>query len=331
MAKNEFTNPSAVALAGSDSFLQLEALAALMHKLPPDTQRIDFEGPTAQLADVLDELRSFAMFGGAKVVVVREAEEFVTQHRSALEDYMESPCSGATLVLRVKSAPANQRLYRAIAKIGFVESCEPPKDLARWILERGQKAHRLAIAPDAARMLAEMVGDDLGRLDNELAKLALGADAGKVGVQQVQDAVAFQRQREIWDLTNALAAGNTAEALVRWRQLVQLDSSAEFRAVTWLGMWLEKVGKALEMLRRGDNAWTIGQALKIWPREQQQPFLDTAQKMGPTGLARALDLLAQIDWQTKTSVGHASSNIERFILGLAAGAKQAQAVGFEGS
>jgi len=318
MAKTESTSPAAVALAGSDSFLQLEALAALMKKLPPDTQRIDFEGPTAQLADVLDELRSFAMFGGAKVVVVREAEEFVAKHRSALEDYLDSPCPTATLVLRVKSAPANQNLYKKIAKVGYVESCEPPRDLARWIIERAQKGHRLSIAPDAAHMLAEMVGDDLGRLDNELAKLALGADGGKITARHVQDAVAFQRQREIWDLTNALASGHTAEALVRWRQLVELDSSAEFRAVTWLGMWLEKVGKALDMLRRGENAFAIGQALKIWPRENQQPFIDTVKKMGPTGHARALDLLAQIDFQTKTSVGHADTNVERFILALAA-------------
>jgi DNA polymerase III delta subunit len=118
----------------------------------------------------------------------------------------------------------------------------------------------------------------------------------------------------MWDLTNALAAGNPAEALTRWRQLVRGDSSAEFRAVTWLCLWLENVRKALAMVARGDNPFTIGQALKIWPRENQTRFVDTVKAMGQSGLARAVTLLAEIDYQSKTGVGDAASNIERFVL-----------------
>ena len=49
---------------GCGPFLQLEKLSALLAQLPPDMQRVDFDGERAELADVLDELRSFAMFGG---------------------------------------------------------------------------------------------------------------------------------------------------------------------------------------------------------------------------------------------------------------------------
>ena len=122
----------------------------------------------------------------------------------------------------------------------------------------------------------------------------------------------------MWDMTNALAGGNPAEAVRRWRQLLQMDSSAEFRAVTWLGMWLENVRKALDMLRKGQNAGGIGQALRIWPRELQQPFVETARALGDNGVRRALDLLAEIDHQSKSGVGDAAKNVERFMLTLAA-------------
>ena len=173
-------------------------------------------------------------------------------------------------------------------------------------------------ATEAARILADLVGDDLGRLDNEMAKLALGSSSGAIGADEVGQFVAFQREREMWDLTNALGSGDAAEALRRWRQLVQLESSAEFRAVTWLGLWLENVRKATTMLRRGENAFAIGQALRIWQREQQQSFLKTVQAMGPAGLERAQSLLAEIDFQGKTGIGDAAANVERFILTLAA-------------
>ena len=310
------------ALVGPDPFLQLLKLAEIQRDLPKDAQRIDVEGERAELAEVLDELRSFAMFGGRKVVVVRDADEFITRFRQPLEEYVAAPSDSATLVLRVASLPGNQRIHKAIARVGKVEDCSPPKDLARWVADRARSAHGVVMDADAARMLVDLVGDDMGRLDNEIAKLAIDADetGGKVGAQKVSQTVAFQREQEMWDLTNALAAGDAAEALRRWRQLIQLDPSAEFRAVTWLGMWLENVRKCLALKRKGLNSFSICQQLRIWPREIQEPFLRTAQDLGEAGAAHALDLLAEVDHQSKTGVGDAAANVERFILELGAGA-----------
>src|SRR5207247_1232746 len=133
--------------------------------------------------------------------------------------------------------------FRASGQLGLVVDCAQPRNVGRSVVERARAGHRVTIAPEAARMLVELIGVDLGRLDSEIAKLAIGAGdtGGRITAQKVGETVAFQREQEMWDMTNALAAGEPAEALRRWRQLVQLDPSAEFRAVTWLGMWLEDV------------------------------------------------------------------------------------------
>jgi DNA polymerase III subunit delta len=305
------------ALVGADALLQQEALLKIVTELPPDAQRIDADGETAELADVLDELRSFAMFGSAKVVAVRDADEFVSRFREQLEDYVAQPSDSATLVLRFSSLPSNQRIYKAIAKTGQIIQCQPPKDIRGWIIDRAKITHKLTIAAEAAELLADYIGADLGRIDGELAKLALASSSSRIGPDEISQSVAFQREREMWDLTNALGSGDPAEAVRRWRQLVQGDSSAEFRAVTWLCIWLENVRKAQKMLREGQNAFTIGQALRIWPRDVQQQFVDTIQSLGDRGRRRAVDLLAEIDFQTKTGVGDAAENVERFLLSLA--------------
>lgn len=307
------------AIVGDEPLLQVEALLRIGRMLPHDTQRFDLEGETAQLADVLDELRSFAMFGGGKLVVVRNADDFVSRYRTQMEDYVASPVDNAVLVLRFASLPGTQRIAKAIAKAGQIIECKSPKDreLAGWIMQRARTVHKIAIANDAAETMADLVGADLSRLDNELAKLALMSSNGSVSEADIQKSVTFQREQEIWNMTDALASGNTAEAIRRWRHLVQTDRSAEFRAVTWLCIWLENVSRALAMLARGDNVFTIGTALKIWPRERQPIFVETAKAMGLGGVSRAVDLLAQIDYETKTGVGDAADNIERFILSLA--------------
>jgi DNA polymerase-3 subunit delta len=302
------------ALVGSDPFLQLQKLREIASLLPADAQRIDYDGETVQLAEVLDELQSFAMFGGGtKLVTVREADALITRYREQLEDYVNKPSSSATLVLRLSSLPSTQRIAKAIAKVGAIESCAPPKDLTRWAIDHAKHAHKITLMPDAAKVLVDYVGADLGRLDTELAKLAIQCDAGKISLDTVCANVAFTREREMWDLTNALAAGNVGEALSRWRQLLHSDPSTEFRAVTWLGIWLGDIATVVNTGPRSGAS----QKLRWKYKDSFDRFVRNAESLGKEGYAAALDLLTEIDKQSKSGVGDAAENVERFILAIA--------------
>src|SRR3954462_10696780 len=145
------------ALIGSDLFLQLEKLAELQRAAGKEAQRIDVDGESAQLGDVLDELRSFAMFSASKFVVVRNADEFIKRFRQQVEEYVQKPSAGSVLVLRVNSLPSNQRIYKYIIANGQVHDCEPPKNLREWIINRAKGTHRLAVKPDAAVMLLDLI------------------------------------------------------------------------------------------------------------------------------------------------------------------------------
>src|SRR5438477_6507436 len=108
------------ALVGSDVFLQLETLSDLLRQAGKEVQRIDVDGETAQLGDVLDELRSFAMFAASKFVVVRDADDFVSRFREQLEDYCSQPSAGSVLVLRLSALRKDTRIYKRIVAIGQV-------------------------------------------------------------------------------------------------------------------------------------------------------------------------------------------------------------------
>jgi DNA polymerase III delta subunit len=296
------------ALVGADLFLQLDKLAELLRQGGPDVQRIDVEGEVAQLGEVLDELRSFAMFSSAKVVVVRNADAFITRYREQLEEYINKASPGSALVLRADTLRKDTRIYKLTTKAGQVFDCNPPKDITSWIVQRARSAHELTVKPDAARVLLDLVGADLGRLDNELAKLALQTEGANVAVDasSIQRTVVFQREQEIYEMTNALAAGDVREAIRRWRTLTQLDTSAEFRAVTWIGMWLEDVRVFLASPQGFKNFWRY--------KERFDAFKRNANALGAAGVARLIDLLAECDRRSKTGLGEAADNVESFLL-----------------
>ena len=297
------------ALVGSDTFMQLQALVEIVKAAPKDVQRIDLDGESADLAAVLDELRSFAMFSSAKLVTVRNGKDWISKYREPLENYVAKPASGSTLVLRVETLPKTQRIYKLITTHGEIRDCMPPSDLPKWIIDRGKRTHQLILAPDAARLLAELVGADLGRLDNELAKLALQTD-GRADSQAVARSVTLQREQEMWEMTGELASGRGAEAVKRWRELMQTDPTSEFKAVTWLTMWLEDVRSYLTSPGAFKNAWRY--------RGDKMPrFQKTCGAIGKEGVARLINLLADVDYRSKSGLGEMAQNVERFLLTIA--------------
>jgi DNA polymerase-3 subunit delta len=313
-------NTTVYALVGSDAYLQTLELRRILSALPPDTQRIDVQGDesSVSLADVLDELRAFSMFGSGKAVVVREADDFISKYREQLEDYVASPVDANLLILRCSSLPKTQRIAKAIDKLGGYVPCEPPKDamLPQWIVRHAKTAHDLVVQPDAAAALADLIGADLGRLDNEIARLALQTDGQPLTVDVVKTGVSFQRDQEMWHMTDELTAGRPAEAVRRWRHLLQSDPSSEYRGITWLGIWVEKATKALAMKRAKMSPEAIAKAAKIWPTQNVFPLLKAAEQLGDAGLARATDLLTDLDKSTKSGLGNAADGVETFIASL---------------
>lgn len=308
-----------LAIVGSDSFLFMEAFAAITRDLPRDVQRVDYDGEDCELSAVLDELRGFSMFAPCKLVLVRHADKFIRSFREKLEDYVAHPVTSATLVLRCESLPGNTRLAKLLKKLGGLVECEPPKqrDLPSWIEKRGKLAHRLVVTRQAAETLADLVGVDLGRLDNELAKLALQVEGRPVDADDVRKSAALQREQEMWTLTDELSEGKVESALKRWRQLVQLDSSAEYRGTTWLTIWLDKSLRALVLQRQGTPPPAIARELKIRPEFKVAGMLRTAQRLGTARLEASLDLLAECDRRGKSGLGDLAGNIERFLVSLA--------------
>src|SRR5271154_5094573 len=98
-------------LFGDEPFLKRQALAQLravvLAGADAEFSSTSFAGPTATLASVLDELGTLAMFGGGRrLVVVDQADDFVSRYRAELERYIEHPRTGGVLVLDVASWPS---------------------------------------------------------------------------------------------------------------------------------------------------------------------------------------------------------------------------------
>jgi DNA polymerase-3 subunit delta len=215
------------AVFGDDAFLKGEVLSALRRQVlgggDAEFGLTTFTGREVQLRDVRDALSSQSLFGdGKRLVIVQEADSFVTEYRAELEDYVARPQHGV-LVLDVKTWPANTRLAKAVAATGLAIQCASPNErqIKTWLVQRAKTAHQVKLESAAADALVELVPPELGILVQEVAKLALVAGENRlIDVKLVRENVGGWRARAAWDMIDAAADGRAAEALAQLDRLI---------------------------------------------------------------------------------------------------------------
>jgi DNA polymerase-3 subunit delta len=214
-------------LFGDESFLKREVLANLRRRVlsgdEDDFSLTTFDGEEVALREVMDELSTVAMFGGQRLVVVESGDDFVSRHRSELEDYAAHPRETATLVLQVDSWPATTRLYKALAESGLQIECKTPAParLQKWLISWAKERHQAKLDPAAAEELAESVEPELGLLEQELAKLALMVgDDRTITIDMVRTAVGAWRTKTTWEMLDAAVDGDAGKALAQLDRLL---------------------------------------------------------------------------------------------------------------
>ncbi len=88
------------------------------------------------------------------------------------------------LVLEVDSWPTNTRLYKQLAQHGLQINCNAPEEsrILKWLEQWVARTYQARLGPGAGERLLEVVGPQMGRLDQELAKLSMIAAASRVGI-----------------------------------------------------------------------------------------------------------------------------------------------------
>jgi DNA polymerase-3 subunit delta len=183
-----------------------------------------FDGSSTEYRAVVDELSTVAMFGSSRrLVIVDNADEFVTKFRGQLEDYVARPRTSGVLLLCPKTWASNTRLYKAIDQSGLQIDCKPPTEgrIAKFLIERAKKVHAATLEPVAAEAMVELVGPELGLLDQQVSTLALIAGQGAtIGVDLVQQHVGSWRAKTAWEMLDLAAAGDAKAALEQLDRLL---------------------------------------------------------------------------------------------------------------
>jgi len=265
----------------------------------------------------LAELVSPSLFGGRRVVILRDAQDAGKELTASVLRHVSDLADGVMLVITHAGGARGKALVDGMAKAGavVVVCARPRRPSERLSFVRDEvRAAGGTIEESAAQALLEAVGSDLRDLASACSQLA-SDNGGSIDAAAV--ARCYRGRAEVTGFTvaDSALAGDVASALssLRWALSLGVDPVPIADAIADGIRTVSRVAAA----PRG-NAYSVAGDLKMPPwkveRAQRQ-----ARGWSAAGLGRAMQVAAGLNADVKGNAGDTVYALERAVLAIAGG------------
>jgi len=172
-------------------------------------------GKESDMATIISEAKRYPMMANHNVVIIKEAQH-LSREIDKLESYLENPTPTTLLVFCFKYKKIDGR--KAIGKLlkkksVFLETKKLyDNQVPEWITTY-LKAQRYSITPQAALLIAEFLGADLGKVVNELEKLIINVPEGnEITPDTVEKNIGISKDFNNFELNKALGTKDVLKA-----------------------------------------------------------------------------------------------------------------------
>jgi DNA polymerase-3 subunit delta len=319
-----------VSLLHGDNLLEIGEALRLTRESFHAADILTFDGVTAPLPALAEACLTAGLFDPERLVIVHNLHERTKGTRKdsgeneELSQIVTAVAPTTTLLLVSPEMKADHQLMKAVrAAGGSARAFSTPRtqELPRWIQGRG-KYHRVTVDPDAAGLLAELIGANTVMLESELEKLATyaGEDA-RITPAMVDALVGAVTQESIFSLVDAVAAGNRADAFRLLHHQLEQASSNPIDVALYLIRMLARQIRILLRIRLGQEAGRgtgeITSELKL-PRYYADRYFRQARRLSTERLCTAFEDLAAFDLALKTGRADPATGLDLLIADLCA-------------
>jgi DNA polymerase-3 subunit delta len=319
--------PPLALLHGNELLLADDAVKLLSRVLFPDPamaalDREIMDAREATADAIARSAETFPFAAPRRLVVARNVEALPAKGAERLSGYLARPSTTTCLFLLASEALGADRtrqnphwLLRAVPP-GAVVELGPLRGttLERALKQRAQ-IDSLDLTDEAARLLVDLTGEDLGRLLGEAHKAAIagGPANRRVGASEVAAVVGENRLRGLFELTGSIERGDRSRAL----SLVDQVLSAGEEPLVLLALMtrhLRNLSVAAEEARQGRPAPTLARRLRVPPAVAER-LIARARQLTTRDLAYRLERCWQVEHRVKSG-GHPVAELTALIAEL---------------
>ena len=171
-------------------------------------------GRDTTVEEIVSTAKRFPMMADYQVVIVKEAQN-LSKTFDKFESYAVNPQLTTILVFAYRDKPdGRKKIFKTIKDKGvwFESKKLYDNQVPDWIV-KVLKGQNYGIEPKAAAMLAEFLGTDLAKINNELEKLKIVFPEGHIFTpKNIEENIGFSKDYNVFELKSALATRNQQKA-----------------------------------------------------------------------------------------------------------------------
>ncbi len=311
-------------LAGDEDLLKRQCREAIVHMVlgdaDPEFAISSYSGEHIDFSAVRNDLETLPFFSTARIVIVEQADDFVSDYREALERYFVAPSTVGVLVLEVKSFPETTKLAKALPNTAKL-ACKAPAGpkLNSWCSQLAKSTHQKTLGHDAAGLLMELVGPQMGLLAKEIEKLASAVgERPEILPADVDRYVRTSSNAFVFDILNAIGDARPKDALHILARLFE-GGDDPHKVLGAISSQLRKLANIGRLLAQGHSEGSAmdGAGIPKFPAARQSAAKQV-RHLGRRRLSQLPDWLVEINLGMKGRSPLANSlQIERLIVKLA--------------
>ena len=253
-----------------------------------------FDGKLDKPEVVAAALATLTFATGDRYLLVDNADAWKAGELDPLEQSLAGVPEGTVLVLVARGKPL-ARLVKAVEKAGGEQrdyAAPKPWELPKWAAERAAE-EGLKLDSEAAKALVANVGTRQQRIAREVERLAvLAHPKTQLSADQVRRLACSEAPQQVYDLADALVAGNRTAALQLAERLTADESASKLMFP--IVRRLRDVHRAAELLDSGVPEGKVAAAMKMPPWAAKKT-LAHARKADRDALARALCAFSELE------------------------------------
>lgn len=307
---------SSVCVVGTDATMVYDALhnvvASALGDLDPSFALQDFTAKDVTLGSgesalprVMEALYTPPFLVERRVVVVRDAQLLVADEVTQLLSWMSAPAPGTVLIVGVVGAKSN-KLVKAASEVVEVNVGSRVADRVAFVKSKLDE-YRVVIDHATAQRVAEQVGDDVARIDALARTLQSIYGTAPLTFSHLEPYLGDAGDVPVWDLTDAIDAGDATKAIVVARRMLESRRRAGLQIVSMLqrhylniarleGSDARSKEEAATLL--GINAFPAGKSLAL------------AERLGAARVTTAVRWITEADLALKGGVSYGGKDLD---------------------
>ena len=174
-----------------------------------DFNQVIVYGRDTSIVEVVSLAKEYPVFGNYRLVIVREAQNIKNiEKNELLKAYLKKPAKSTILVFdyKYKKVDGRTEFAKLLGKAGVYFQSKKLYDnqVPDWIVgAMRDKGYR--ISQPTSIVLAENLGNDLSKIENELTKLEINLQKGtEITPDHIEEHIGISKDYNVFELQNSL-------------------------------------------------------------------------------------------------------------------------------